>query len=85
MKSVEELLHGTIKINAFTTGVSEASLLGESKLLLHLSFRRLQLTTVDIADFCAGGVRSEGFFQVVGAEVIDGLVVHFSKGQRKYC
>jgi hypothetical protein len=50
---------------------------GRSKLLLHLFFRRLQLTTVDLADFLAGGVRSESFFQVVGAEVMDGLMANF--------
>jgi hypothetical protein len=71
------LLHGIIKINAFTTGVSEASLLRESKLLLRLFFRRLQLTTVDLADFRAGGMRSESFFQVAGAEVIDRLIANF--------
>jgi hypothetical protein len=31
---------------------------------------------VDLADFRAGGVRSESFFQVVGAEVMDGLIVN---------
>jgi hypothetical protein len=71
------LLHGTIKINAFTTGVSEASLLRESKPLLRLFFRRLQLTAVDLADFRAGGVRSESFFQIVGAKVLDGLMANF--------
>jgi hypothetical protein len=40
-------------------------------------FRRLRLTTVDLADFRAGGVRSESFFQVVGAEVMDGLMANF--------
>jgi hypothetical protein len=50
---------------------------GRSKLLLHLFFRRLQLTTVDLADFLAGGVRSESFFQVAGAEVIDRLIANF--------
>jgi hypothetical protein len=74
---IEDLLHGTIKINAFTTGVSKASLLRESKPLLHLFFRRLQLTTVNLADFRARGVRSESFFQVVGAEVMDGLMANF--------